>query len=266
MDCLVSIIILVYNSADSIIETLESIKVQTYRNIELVIADDCSKDNSIEVIEKWLDCNQYRFLKIKKAYGEKNIGLSGNMNRGLKAASGKYVKYLAADDVLFNRAIESYLAVAINDSNVLPICKVKLLVEENRDAEAVRKYCEKCYEISQMPQEEQYRRLLTANWVVSPAADFFNRQTLLDVGGYDERFRMIEDYPMSMKLLKKGYYFKLIDEELVGYRVSASSITGTREKELKKMRKDIFFKQTIWYMFENHMSWEAIKQLKGWLK
>lgn len=266
MDCLVSVIVLVYNSMDSVIETLESIKAQTYKNIEIVIADDCSKDESRAVIEKWLIGNENRFVSIKRAYGRENIGLSGNMNRGLKAASGEYIKYLAADDILYAAAIERYLTVASSDARVLPIAKVKLIIDGDRDTEAVEKYCEKCYDVAQMSYGEQYRRILVANWVVSPAADFFHRQTLLDVGGYDERFRMIEDYPMNMKLLKRGYYFKFINEDLVGYRISGTSITGARERELKKMRRDIFFKQTIWYMIGNHMLLEAIKQLRCWIK
>lgn len=266
MDYLVSVIVLVYNSMDSVIETLESIRMQTYKNIELVIADDCSKDKSLDIIEKWLTSSEHTFTSVKRAYGKNNVGLTGNMNRGLKAAAGMYIKFLAADDILYETAIERYLEVALSGGKVLPISKVKLLIDGDRDVEAVKKYCEKCYEVSEMSPDEQYRRLLTANWVVSPAADFFCRQTLVDAGGYDERFRMIEDYPMNMKLLRKGYHFKLIDEELVGYRVSVKSITGAREKELKKMRKAIFFKRTMWYMISNHMTLEAIKQLKYWIK
>lgn len=266
MNSLVSIIILTYNSADTIIETLESVKSQTYSPLELVISDDCSKDDTKEVIETWLKSNETAFYNVKRVYGEENIGLSGNMNRGLKEAHGQYVKYLAADDLLFPNAIEKYIEIARTNNKLLPIAKVRLLVEGDRDASSVQNYCDKCYAIAKETREEQYKKILYANWVVSPAADFFEKQVLIDMGGYNERYRLMEDYPMNMKLLKNGYYFGFIDEELVGYRVSAGSITGSRAKELKKTEMRIFFRQKFWYMFQNGMGWEAIKQIKYWLK
>lgn len=266
MNKLVSVIILTYNSADTILETLESVKAQVYSPLELVISDDCSKDNTIEVVEAWIKENRNAFYCIKKTYGEKNVGLSGNMNRGLKEAQGQYIKYLAADDLLFPNAIEKYVALAQMDSKVLPIGRVKLLLEEGRDAASVESYCEKCYAIARETGEKQYEKLLYSNWVVSPAADFFEKEALLLMGGYNEKYRLMEDYPMNMKLLKNGYYFGFIDEELVGYRISTGSITGSRAKELKKTEMKIFFGQKFWYMFLNGLGWEAIKQSKYWLK
>lgn len=266
MNSLVSIIILTYNSADTVIETLESVKSQTYSPLELVISDDCSKDETKAVVETWLKKNETAFYSVKKAYGEVNIGLSGNMNRGLKEAQGQYVKYLAADDLLFPNAIERYVESVQTGDKILPIAKVRLLSEGDRDVSSVQDYCDKCYEIAKENRKIQYNKILYSNWVVSPAADFFEKQVLIEMGGYNERYRLMEDYPMNMKLLKNGYYFGFIDEELVGYRVSAGSITGSREKELKKTEMRIFFRQKFWYMLQNGMGWEAVKQIKYWLK
>ena len=62
-DIIVSVVVITYNSADYVLETLESIKKQTYKNIELIITDDKSKDNTIEICNKWLDENSKEFIK-----------------------------------------------------------------------------------------------------------------------------------------------------------------------------------------------------------
>lgn len=266
MEVLVSVVVLTYNSSDTIIETLESIKAQTYSPLELVICDDCSKDGTKDLIEEWLKENETIFYNVKRVYAEKNAGLSGNMNRGLREATGKYIKYMAADDLLSPDAIDKYTEFAQNHDKVIPIAKVWLMVEEGRDASSVQEYCENCYATARESREVQYRKLLFTNWVIASAADFFEKEVLLELGGYDEHYRLIEDYPMHMKLLKNGYCYGLIDEELVGYRVSSGSITGSRAEELKRTEMKIFFRQRFWYMFQNGMGLEAIKQIKYWLK
>lgn len=266
MDVLVSAVVLTYNSSDTVIETLESIKAQTYSPLELVICDDCSQDETKSLIEEWLKENESRFYNVKRVYAEANTGLSGNMNRGLREASGKYIKYMAADDLLSPDAIEKYTEFAQTHDKVIPIAKVWLIAEDGKDVSSVQSYCEKCYMTAKENREIQYKKMLFTNWIVACAADFFEKKVLLDLGGYDEHYRLIEDYPMHMKLLKNGYSFGFIDAELTGYRVSASSITGSRAQELKRTEMKIFFRQKFWYMFQNGMGWEAIKQTKYWLK
>jgi alpha-1,3-rhamnosyltransferase len=70
---LVSIVVITYNSSDYVLETLESAKDQTYKNIELIISDDCSTDNTVEICKNWLEENKERFkhteLITVKKYG-----------------------------------------------------------------------------------------------------------------------------------------------------------------------------------------------------
>jgi alpha-1,3-rhamnosyltransferase len=60
---LVSIVVITYNSSSYVIETLESIKAQTYQNIELIVSDDCSKDKTVDVCKKWIEKNKQRFVR-----------------------------------------------------------------------------------------------------------------------------------------------------------------------------------------------------------
>ena len=81
---LVSVCIITYNSSNFILDTLESVKVQTYKDIELIISDDGSKDNTVEVCRKWLMLNKKRFVNIVLLVSEQNLGISANYNRAIK--------------------------------------------------------------------------------------------------------------------------------------------------------------------------------------
>ena len=79
---LISIIAITYNSAKYIVELLESAKAQTYSNIELIISDDCSTDDTVAVCNSWIVKNTTLFNKLTLITAEKNTGIAPNVNRG----------------------------------------------------------------------------------------------------------------------------------------------------------------------------------------
>ena len=99
---LVSIICLSYNHASYVTEALESVLNQSYTNIELIIADDCSSDNSKEVIENWL-IKHPNILFIPNTI---NLGNTKTFNNAAKHAKGDYFIDLAADDILLPNCVE----------------------------------------------------------------------------------------------------------------------------------------------------------------
>lgn len=104
---LVSIIVISYNHEKYIRENLNSVKEQTYSNIELIVADDASQDNSVEVFEQWLLENNY---KAKKNYHHNNTGIAVILNECIDIATGKYIKIIAADDFLHENTIEKCIS------------------------------------------------------------------------------------------------------------------------------------------------------------
>ena len=106
---LVTIAVITYNSAKYVLETLESIKAQTYQNIELVISDDNSKDDTVHLCSHWINENKSRFFKTKLLTVDKNTGVTGNCNRALFEAEGEWMKDHAADDILLPDAIEKFV-------------------------------------------------------------------------------------------------------------------------------------------------------------
>lgn len=263
---LVSVIVQSYNSDDTILRTLDSVKSQDYPHIELIITDDCSRDNSIKVVSDWIKQNEGCLDSIKLITSDVNTGIVANSNRAFKVAKGKYLEFLAADDYMSSDAISTYVSFCEANSDKLPICKVKLFSDDGRLDKNVEKYCEECYKLALLSHKEQYRNLLMKNWIVAPAAAFFPAELMKKFGGYDESYRWFEDYPFSLKCMSKGYSYGFIDKELIYYRISGQSITGSSMSPLKKDEARLFFKQKMWQMIKNGMALEALKQSRYWIK
>lgn len=102
---LVTIICLCYNQEDYVLESLCSVINQDYKEVELIIVDDYSSDNSKAVIEKWL----LDFPKIQFIANKSNLGSTKSFNKALSKAKGKYIIDLAADDVLVSNCVTSQI-------------------------------------------------------------------------------------------------------------------------------------------------------------
>lgn len=106
---LVSIVVITYNSSEYVLETLESAKAQTYTNIELIVSDDCSTDETVSICKKWFEANKDRFVNTIMVEAEINSGVPANANRGLAECKGEWIKFIAGDDILVSTGIEEFV-------------------------------------------------------------------------------------------------------------------------------------------------------------
>lgn len=110
---LVSVIIPLYNTANLVPQTLDSLLVQTMKNFEVVVVDDCSTDNSVEVVESFIPAFDSEGIKLNLIKLPKNMGMPGLVrNVGIKSASGKYISFLDSDDLYTKTAIEELSTLA----------------------------------------------------------------------------------------------------------------------------------------------------------
>ncbi len=263
---LVSIVIQAYNSSDTIEQTLHSVKEQTYPNIEFIITDDKSSDDTVSICRNWLEKNGSVFSRVKLITSDVNTGISGSNNRALKEVTGQYVFFLAADDCMAADATQEYVKYCENNADTVPIARVELFSDDVCDFSSVNKYCEECYKFAALSPKEQLRQLLIKNRIVAPAAAFYPIEILKKCGGFDEAYRLMEDYPINLKILSKGFKFGFLDKKLIYYRISNGSVTGSSMSKLKKTEARMFFRLKFWYMFRNKMGWEAVKQSRYWIK
>ena len=105
MNELVSIIMPSYNTAKFISQTIESVLAQTYTNWELIIVDDCSTDNTDEVVKSFLSDNRIKYIK-----NEKNSGAAVSRNRALREAKGKWIAFLDSDDLWLPEKLEKQIS------------------------------------------------------------------------------------------------------------------------------------------------------------
>ncbi len=104
---LVSVVVITYNQQDCVTETLDSIARQSWPAVEIVVSDDHSTDDTLAVVREW--GRQNPGVRLVVVSSEVNTGLSANINRGVAASHGEWLKPIAGDDLLVPRAVERYL-------------------------------------------------------------------------------------------------------------------------------------------------------------
>jgi alpha-1,3-rhamnosyltransferase len=230
---LVSIVVITYNSSQFVEETLDSALAQTYPNIEIIISDDCSTDNTVEVCRKWISIHKDCGRSIRLIEAEKNTGVAGNCNRGLAASKGIWIKPIAGDDMLIPDAIESYVRFVNNNPNI-SVVFARIIVFKG-DYPNYNIYVHPVflkyyfYYNTRMTSKRQFR-ILSKIFVGSGPASFIRTEAIRSVNGFDERFPLQEDYPLYIKLAKNGYKFYFLDKVTVKWRKNVNSITNDRKK------------------------------------
>ena len=220
---LVSITVITYNSSKYVLDTLESAKQQTYQNIELIISDDCSTDNTVDICKDWLEKNKGRFIRSEIITIDHNTGIPANCNRAIKVCKGEWIKGIAGDDILLPNCVEDCVTYILDKpyikflfSKVNVITKNKKLGEEFLSKAMT-------YGIFNLSSNEQYKHLLHfGNCIFAPTL-FVNSNAIRLFSGYDERIPLLEDYPMWLKVTKGNVKLYLLDKITVMYRINEQS-------------------------------------------
>jgi glycosyltransferase, family 2 len=253
---LVSVIVITYNSAKYVLETLESIRVQSYQNIELIISDDCSKDNTIDICRNWIGKNEKRFVRTILIETLSNTGIPANCNRGCKEAQGEYLKLIAGDDILLpdcvsdllNNIGDNYILTGISSSFYIGKANEKIMSESYPDKVQFSFFVDSA--------QKQHRRLLTNSFNFTPGV--FLRKKIFDrVGYYDESYPYIEDLPFWLKCTSHNIKITFLEKPVVLYRTQHDSAvfrSSTIYNEafyncLFRFRKEKIYPQVRWYHF-----------------
>lgn len=227
---LVSVCVVTYNSSKYVLETLDSIKAQTYPNIELIISDDCSKDETIQVCQEWLRKNADHFVNVKLIESTKNTGIASNMNRGYMAAKGDWIKGIAGDDVLLPICIEKNVAYIQKYPNVEVLQSYNKYIDSDSKLLGDVFYEKDSVFWKDTTTASMQYQILLRKYVANTVSTFMKREAFFCVGRFDETIPMLEDYPMWIKLTKKGVKIHFMDEITTLYRVHNQSISVGGEK------------------------------------
>lgn len=259
---LVSVVVITYNSSKTIIETLDSILYQTYSNLELIVADDCSTDNTVEMVRAWIKAHGKRFVNARILRARNNHGVTKNCNIGLHQARGKYVELIAGDDLLTECAIEKKKIFAEKKGAKVVFTKVEVFGSGVSRVNFVKRYCEKGYRIVKEDWNEQYQNIILDNFIAGPSGNFFLTEYIQGIGGFDIRYPMLEDYPFIFHYIQAGNKIEMMDEELVQYRVSNTSIWGSGNKKYLMSSAKFFFLEVLGELMKNKKYKRALSKTK----
>ena len=218
---LVTVICLCYKHAPFVRLALDSVLAQTYAHVELIIIDDCSPDDSVQVIRQWLNEQKqtYTFLAL-----EPNIGNCAAFNRGLSLAKGQYIIDLAADDVLLPNRIASQVALLETNPTAAATYSDALLIDEKGKALRTHYLRDKNGALLQpVPSGAIYQRLFEGHFVCSVTL-MFRTETLRQISGYDETLAY-EDFDVLMRLARTSPLL-FQDQILTQYRVVQYSLSS----------------------------------------
>ena len=259
---LVSCTVICYNSAKTVVETLESVKNQTYSDIELIVSDDCSTDDTVIICREWIEKNKNRFVRTELITVEKNTGVCGNCNRALAACRGEWQKGIAADDIMLPNCIEDFVNYVTKNKGVRWVSSyIQIYKEEFKPEKCIANKTVARRSLFDCTREEQLKQMAVENLISSPSC-FYSLSVKREIEGYNTRYSY-EDYPMFITLLEKGYKCYFLDTVTIGYRIH-ESVSRSHNKlfNIKFLREDNLFKKERCYKYLSW--WEIIGQKTLW--
>jgi glycosyltransferase involved in cell wall biosynthesis len=240
-DQLVSIALCTYNGEKYLKEQLDSIINQTYRNLEIIIVDDCSSDTTFEIVKKYAEADK----RIRYFQNEVNLGYNKNFERAINLTTGDYISISDQDDIWMLDKIEILLK-SIHD-NWLVFSNSEFMEEDGTKAHSLLKD----FSI----EGKDYRMILFTNYVAGHAV-LFKREFLDHLLPFPEYG--FYDWWMAFVAF---YHHKIVyvDKVLTRYRKHSASVIQKILKNDKKKVRDLLFKINV----DQYTAFESYKNLAG---
>ncbi|MGY6560061.1 MAG: glycosyltransferase family 2 protein [Nitritalea sp.] len=224
---LISIVVISFRHEATVCATLASCAAQSYPHIELICCDDASPDQSVARIRDWISQHSSRFQRCQLIAQPENRGTVENLNAGLRAASGKYIKIIAADDLLLPHCLSDLLA-AYQEAQEAPGNPKTLFLGSGLTCDAQGNVLQEIRLPAwyfQLEAQEQLALYALFFYFVFTPGILYPREVFEQEGLFQPEHPLIEDLPYYMHLLAAGYRFRLIETPVALYRVHAQSIS-----------------------------------------
>lgn len=221
---LVSVCINTYNRRDSLESTIRSIQNQTHQNIEIIIVDDCSTDNTKEFIENDILLSDKRFRYIRHDH---NKGLASGRNSAIYASNGKYFTFCDDDDLWKKDLVENFLNVAEKYNDNYLFCS--MVISDFESFLAI---------------ESSLKNFMISGYTPPVGSQFYFTSTLKNIGGYNENIKSGVDHDLWFNLASCNQKLVYLNKELSmpNQVFSDKRITQNVYRRLKYMN----FSITIW--------------------
>lgn len=255
IDGLVSVIMPSWNTSNFIAESIQSVIDQTYENWELIIVDDCSTDNTDEVVAKFTD-KRIRYFK-----NEKNSGAALSRNRGLREARGEWIAFLDSDDLWNSEKLEHQISFMNKHGYTLSYTEYEKIDEGSKPLQIYVTGPEK------VNKHKMYNYDYIGQLTMMYSAKEFGLIQIKDI-------KKNNDYAIRLQLYKKSDTCAyLLKENLAKYRIRKVSISHDKFRRKFKSHYDLFHKcdekpaivaawYTCWNMFYGVLKKKIYENIK----
>ena len=231
----VTVIALCYNHERFLLDCLESIRAQTLQDFELIVADDCSRDRSPDMIADWLATHypNARFIRHTA-----NRGICATLNEALAAARGTYISMIATDDTWLPHKLASQVQLAQSlDAGTAVIYSDANQIDE--EGKLLPKRFIEAHRAIDPPSGMIFGHVADGNFIPAMTT-LIRRDALQAVGGFDEQLNY-EDFDMWLRLADR-YAFHFQPDVVANYRIVATSMVRT-----------VFAKPSAWFQHTNFL-------------
>ena len=267
MEDLVSVIIPAYNHEKYIKQCIESVLNQTYSNLEILVADDCSTDKTREEIEKIKD------KRLKKIFPKKNQGAVNTMNELSKKCTGKYIAVIGSDDIWYPTKIEEQVkAFKENPKLGAVFTEADFIDDKNEKYENTE-----IFNYKNMTAGERIRYFYEKGNHLCHPSSMIKKSVFEDIGEYNNGYRQLHDYDYWTRLIQK-YDIYTINKKLMAYRrtkTNNQSISSVNASNTIRVYNELFnidyemimntnnklFKEAFIDLFKNKKSTSKIELL-----
>lgn len=213
---LVTVLMTVYNGGKYLKSSVQSVLNQTFRDFEFLIVNDCSTDDSVKIIESFND------KRIVVHNNGKNLGQTKSLNIGIRLAKGKYIARMDSDDMAYPQWLEMLLGYAESHQEHVAVSAAAAVMDESGSIRKVLR--------TPTTFEEVIFHIFFGN-AINHVGAIFNREVILGIGGYNDEFKITQDYELWSLLIRNNYKLINVEDILVAVRVHGSSIGYIEEKK-----------------------------------
>jgi glycosyltransferase involved in cell wall biosynthesis len=233
-----------FNGARWLRAALESALAQTWGDFELILADNASTDDTVEIATSYGDA------RVRVVPADRTIGVMANHNRAIRLSRGQFIKFLDVDDQLLPDCLEQMVGLALEDARIaLVFAPRRVLLDSRADAEWAETFARPHEHFGQLRRindgRDLFRKLLSAgfeeNWIGEPSAVLVRRRSLERVGLFNERLFQLTDLELWARIAH-DHQLGFVDRILSVYRHHELSVTVQNAR----VRRDWF--DQVWLL------------------
>lgn len=238
---------------------IDSVLMQSYSKIQYIISDDGTSDFLVSKVREYVDENsRENIVECLILHEQENRGTVRNLNKALTYAKGAYVILLAGDDLFYDAHVIKNWIDYFQQTNYLFATSYRAVYNEEMDQYIETLPCEKqVKKIKEGSTIELFESLAYKNFIFG-CSTAYTRKFWDLFGGFDESYRLIDDYPMVLRALRENIQIGFMDKITIKYRTGGVSFPNNYSTKYKKDTELIYKKEILPYSKKPMIHWIAL--------